>query len=140
MSLAPGPPRQGGASTMSGIAATSVPESLSSGRDLSPSRPATGSPSAAGLRASARDWALRGGFWVASAAFRWRGYLLAAAHVLVFALTYLLAYAVRFDGAIPAAEWRAALATVPLVIAVKLIAFLSTRSHRGWWRYNGFDD
>src|SRR5581483_5866370 len=27
-----------------------------------------------------------------------------------------------------------------IVVGVKLAAFLATRSHRGWWRYNGFDD
>ncbi|XBH07332.1 nucleoside-diphosphate sugar epimerase/dehydratase [Singulisphaera sp. Ch08] len=61
-------------------------------------------------------------------------------HALIFAAVYLLAYLVRFEGAIPAADWETAIGTLPLVIAWKLMIFIGLKSHRGWWRYNGFAD
>ena len=64
--------------------------------------PPSGSPDPVGLRTSAQDWALR----LAAIALGWRGFLLTAFFSLIFALTYLLAYSARFDGSIPAAEWR----------------------------------
>jgi FlaA1/EpsC-like NDP-sugar epimerase len=56
-------------------------------------------------------------------------------HVLVFALIYLLAFVVRFDGAVPPQMWQRALQTCGAVIAVKLAVFLLRGGCGGWWRY-----
>jgi FlaA1/EpsC-like NDP-sugar epimerase len=61
-------------------------------------------------------------------------------HALVFASVYLVAYVLRFEGAIPAAEWGTAIGTLPLIIVWKLVIFILMKSYRGWWRYNGFAD
>lgn len=69
-----------------------------------------------------------------------RGPILISLHVTLFSAAFLLAYLIRFDGAIPASEWPLAVGFLPLLVAIKLAAFLLTNSHRGWCRYNSFDD
>ena len=71
---------------------------------------------------------------------RYRNTLLVAIHTVAFALILPLAYFVRFDGAIPAADRHTLLVALPWVVAIKLVVFLSLRSHRGWWRYATFSD
>src|SRR5262245_56377530 len=82
-------------------------------------------------------WGLGIGPWVVS---RSRAALVLAAHALVFVLIFLAAYVVRFDGVVPALHWRIAIAILPLVLSLKLLAVVATRCHRGWWRYATFAD
>lgn len=63
---------------------------------------------------------------------------LATFHILLFAMSYILAYWVRFDGAIPESMWKTAWETLPLILVVKVVSFLILKCHRGWWRSVGF--
>jgi FlaA1/EpsC-like NDP-sugar epimerase len=71
---------------------------------------------------------------------RFRGAVLISLHVLLFTAAFLLAYLIRFDGLIPASEWHLAVRFLPLLLSIKLSAFLFTGTHRGWCRYNSFAD
>lgn len=81
---------------------------------------------------------LTGGF--IDALVRRRVAALILVHALIFGAVYLLAYLVRFEGAVPEAEWGTALGTLPLILVWKLLIFIGMKSYRGWWRYNGFAD
>lgn len=78
--------------------------------------------------------------WLIQALARRRVAVLLLIHALVFAAVYLGAYLIRFEGAVPAAEWRTAIGTLPLILVWKLLIFVGMKSYRGWWRYNGFAD
>ena len=72
--------------------------------------------------------------------FRSRIVLIIAAHVLTFAAIYPLALLVRFDLDVPPGVWRSAIACLPLVVGIKMAAFMALHSHRGWRRYATFAD
>ncbi|RUL87109.1 polysaccharide biosynthesis protein [Tautonia sociabilis] len=57
-----------------------------------------------------------------------------SAHAAAFAVIYVLAFALRFDGRVPAVVAASARATLPLVVGLKLLAVLATGTYRGWWR------
>ena len=61
-------------------------------------------------------------------------------HALVFASIYWLCYLIRFDGEIPPAYLKAVLATLPLIVLLKLAIFLAMGSHRGLWHQFTFAD
>ena len=66
--------------------------------------------------------------------------MLVSIHVTVFVAVFLTAYVIRFDGLIPVEQWQAATTFLPVLVALKLAAFLIQGSYRGWCRYNTFDD
>jgi len=72
--------------------------------------------------------------------FRLRIVLIIAAHVVAFAAIYPLAFLVRFDLNVPPLVWRSAMACLPLVVGIKMAAFMALQSHRGWRRYATFAD
>ncbi len=55
----------------------------------------------------------------------------------VLATAYLLAYALRFDFAVPQAHWQTALYSLPLVLAVQFAALKITGVYSFLWRYVG---
>jgi len=61
-------------------------------------------------------------------------------YALFFATIYWLCYAIRFDGVIPPADSRVMMATMPLIVALKVAILLATGSHRGLWRQFTFAD
>ena len=61
--------------------------------------------------------------------------IIIASQILALAAIYTLAYLVRFDGAVPPEHRELAVATLPLVVALKLAAFLAMKTHRGGWLY-----
>lgn len=71
---------------------------------------------------------------------RRRIYLLIAAHVAIFATTYALAFALRFDWTIPRDMQELFWQTIGFVIALKVVFYLSFGSLHGWWRYVTFSD
>ena len=71
-------------------------------------------------------------FRFVSTALKARLYLLAAAHAAVFALSFLLAYLLRFDFRIPLIEQRYLLPSMTLVVVIKLTCFYVFRSFHGW--------
>ncbi len=73
-------------------------------------------------------------------ALRYRVWLLAMGHCCVFALAYWLAFGLRFDFAIPDIMGSRLLASLPTVVALKLIVFYFMGHYHGWWRYVTFSD
>ena len=69
-----------------------------------------------------------------------RVFVLVILHGLAFAAIYLLAHLVRFDGAVPPALLEAAMASLPLIVGLKVAAFLARGCQRGWWRSASFAD
>ena len=81
------------------------------------------------------------GNWLArQLMLRARAGLVLAAYALGFALIYIGVFEIRYDGAVPSAVGRLALALLPLVLSVKLLAVVAMSCHRGWWRYATFAD
>lgn len=69
-----------------------------------------------------------------------RGALVLAVLAAGFGLVFLAACLGRFDGAVPTTVWASALAFLPAVVGLKLLAVLANRSHRGWWRLASLAD
>ncbi|MGE5756494.1 MAG: hypothetical protein ACM35G_12425, partial [Planctomycetaceae bacterium] len=84
----------------------------------------------------ARGWFAR----LLEVALQYRLMGLIVLHALAFASTYFLCYMIRFDGSIPPAYLATMIASLPLVVLLKLASFLATGSHRGLWRYTTFVD
>ena len=71
---------------------------------------------------------------------RRRGYLIAAAYLLLFALSYEIAFQLRFDLNVTPDMRRLFWLTLPWTAAIKLVAFYSQGSFHGWWRFVTFAD
>ncbi|MGA2618513.1 MAG: nucleoside-diphosphate sugar epimerase/dehydratase [Thermoguttaceae bacterium] len=69
-----------------------------------------------------------------------RAWLLAAGHLVVFALMYWLAFVLRFELPLPAEEADLLRDTLLWVLAVKFVVFLSFGHYEGWWAYVTFAD
>ena len=78
--------------------------------------------------------------WFWQSMVRFRLPLLVLIHTCIFALSYWLAYCLRFDFNVPA-EWVTVFwnTLVPLLV-VELGIFLYFRTFNGWWRYVTFRD
>ncbi|HEY0970447.1 MAG TPA: nucleoside-diphosphate sugar epimerase/dehydratase [Gemmatimonadales bacterium] len=70
----------------------------------------------------------------------YRREIIVALHVLLVPAIYLLAFALRFDLAIPAPYREAFLVTLALLLPVRLLAFRFFRLYNGWWRHIGMYD
>ena len=71
---------------------------------------------------------------------RHRRLLLVGLHAAIVPLVYATAFALRFDGAVPAVYVVAFWATLPLLFGVRLVVFALFRQYSGWWRHAGFYD
>lgn len=69
-----------------------------------------------------------------------RFWLLAVGHLTLFTLIYWTAYLLRFGFEIPDNSYDMFLATLPLLLAVKLVVFYASGHYHGWWRYVTFSD
>lgn len=69
-----------------------------------------------------------------------RIYFLVAAHIVIAAIAYHLAFQLRFDFSVPVDERIIRDLTLPLVVLVKLLIFHRFGSFHGWWRYVTFED
>ncbi len=67
-------------------------------------------------------------------------YLLVCLDALLVAGAHLSAYALRFEGDIPPWQWENLERTLPVLLAVKLVAFYVFGLYRGLWRYTGIVD
>lgn len=56
------------------------------------------------------------------------------------ALSLYLAYLLRFDGNIPASQFKSFVSILPWVIPIKLAAFFFFGLYKGMWRYTGIYD
>jgi FlaA1/EpsC-like NDP-sugar epimerase len=61
-------------------------------------------------------------------------------HLVFFPLAYALAFAFRFDGAVPSSYQRLFWDTVPLLVLLRISCFALYRLYSGWWRFVGMHD
>jgi dTDP-4-amino-4,6-dideoxygalactose transaminase/lipopolysaccharide/colanic/teichoic acid biosynthesis glycosyltransferase len=71
---------------------------------------------------------------------RYRRMLIVVAHAVLVPVAYYLAFFLRFDFNLPQAEWDRVIATVPLLLGLRLAAFAAFRLYRGLWRYFSIAD
>jgi len=69
-----------------------------------------------------------------------QSWLLAGAHAVIFTLSYLLAYVLRFDLPIPPEAAALFFGSLAWVIGLKLLMFALSGQFHGWWRYVTFAD
>ncbi len=62
-----------------------------------------------------------------------RGWFIGLWHLTLIALSLVIAYLLRFDFAIPAAEIPRFWAALGIALPVKMVAFVLTGLHRRWW-------
>ena len=67
-------------------------------------------------------------------------YFMVLADALLVAASYLLAYGLRFEGAIPPEEWDNISQTLPWIIPAKIGVFYFFNLYRGMWRYTSLVD
>src|SRR6185295_13608714 len=60
--------------------------------------------------------------------------------VILILLSYWCAYAVKFGALSGSGAWKLFLRTLPVLVFVKMAAFLVMGVYRGIWRYTGLDD
>ncbi|HMG74704.1 MAG TPA: hypothetical protein VK582_14485 [Pyrinomonadaceae bacterium] len=60
--------------------------------------------------------------------------------VLLIVLAYWSAYAIKFEPFSDSPAWKLFLRTLPVLVVVRLAAFLFFGVYRGIWRYTGMDD
>ncbi|MBM4088540.1 MAG: polysaccharide biosynthesis protein [Planctomycetes bacterium] len=70
----------------------------------------------------------------------WRLWILGFAHLMLFALIYLLAFMLRFEFAIPPNNVDMLLNSLVWVLPTKLLIFYLGGHYHGWWRYVTFSD
>ena len=63
-----------------------------------------------------------------------------ALHVMLIVVTSYTAFALRFDGSIPAAYFHVWLNALPLLIVVRTVVFVPLKLYEGLWRYAGIWD
>ena len=66
--------------------------------------------------------------------------ILFIAHLVIFAIAYRIAFALRFDFQMPAEFQQKFWSSLPLLLLIKLSVFLALKSFHGWWRYVTFGD
>ncbi|GJG89035.1 polysaccharide biosynthesis protein [Gemmatimonadetes bacterium T265] len=66
--------------------------------------------------------------------------LLVGLHAVLLPVVYAIAYALRFDGDVPAPYVVTFWATLPLLFVVRLVVFALFRQYNGWWRHAGLYD
>ena len=67
-------------------------------------------------------------------------YLVMGTDLVIFVISLLLAYAVRYAFKIPGEEWRYILLVLPFVLLVKSVIFMVAGVYRGMWRYTSILD
>ncbi len=78
--------------------------------------------------------------WLRYAAAQYRVIGQAATHLPAFVAVYLMVYLIRFDGVLPVGVLEKGIAFLPVVLSVKLAAFVAMKCHRGWFRRATFAD
>ena len=76
--------------------------------------------------------------WLERAAYRPQLHL--GVQVALLATAYCLAFQLRFDFDLPAKEWRTYWATLPLLLVLRLAAYMQLGFFRGYWRHFGLED
>jgi len=71
---------------------------------------------------------------------RHRRLLIFAIQVVLTAIGYLTAFALRFDSSIPAESIRAFWMTLPVLLVIRLVVFARLHLYRGYWHHFGLED
>ncbi|HEU4588119.1 MAG TPA: SDR family NAD(P)-dependent oxidoreductase [Gemmatimonadales bacterium] len=71
---------------------------------------------------------------------RHRRALIVAVNILLIAVGYAGAYALRFDFAIPPGERRLLGQTLPVLLTIRLASYIAFGLHRGHWQFAGLPD
>lgn len=71
---------------------------------------------------------------------KYRFTILFLGHLLVFTFAYWMAFALRFDFAIPPEIYDRMSPSLPAVLGIKLAIFLLAGHYHGWWRYVSLAD
>lgn len=77
---------------------------------------------------------------LAEQAYRRRQFVIIGGHLALFALAYVLAFALRFDFAIPSEMVRVMILTLPALLLAKTLAFGYFNLYQGLWRYVSVHD
>lgn len=72
--------------------------------------------------------------------YRHRQIVVFGLQLVLFALAYAVAYALRFDFAVPDQSQRILWMTLPVILAIKSVVFWSYGLNRGLWRYVSVHD
>jgi FlaA1/EpsC-like NDP-sugar epimerase len=72
--------------------------------------------------------------------FRYRSILIVSFHFVLLLFSYWIAYVLRFEGFVPQPYIDAFIASLPLLLGCRLLAFAHYGLYRGWWRYVGMRD
>ena len=67
-------------------------------------------------------------------------YYVVAVDALLVAASYVLAYLLRYEGALPLYEWERISKALPYIIPIKLVCFSLFGLYRGMWRYTSLVD
>lgn len=78
--------------------------------------------------------------WLRYAAAQYRVIGHTATHFPTFVAVYLIVYLIRFDGSLPVGVLEKAIGFLPVVLSVKMAAFVAMKCHRGWFRRATFAD
>lgn len=78
--------------------------------------------------------------FVASLTAAQRRILLFAAYLALAALSNWMAFLLRFDEVIPASQWELFASMLPLLLAIRALAFYPFRLYDGLWRYTSLWD
>jgi FlaA1/EpsC-like NDP-sugar epimerase len=70
----------------------------------------------------------------------YRRIFIAMFHMLCFALAYILAFILRFEGNIPSAFYELMLKTILLIVFIQGVIFYFHDLYHGLWRYVSFED
>lgn len=73
-------------------------------------------------------------------ALRHRRAILVGLHVVLIPLIYAAAFALRFDGHVPAVYVTTFWVTLPVLFVLRLGVFATLRQYNGWWRHVGLYD
>jgi len=69
-----------------------------------------------------------------------RRLLLCGAHLILAAFSNWIAFLLRFDEVIPTSQWELFAAMLPLLLAIRALAFYPFRLYDGLWRYTSLWD
>lgn len=69
-----------------------------------------------------------------------RRFIMALVHLVLVSISYILSFSLRFEFNIPSEYTSVLLATLPLLISIKMAFFLYFGLFSGMWRYVNFDE
>lgn len=84
--------------------------------------------------------AVHSGFQMLRHFLPYRRPVIVMVHLILVAISYLLAFLLRFEFSLPASEWDRFLWTLPLLLLIRMGAFAGFHLYEGLWRYVSMRD